>query len=339
VEGVGYVIVDKELASGRLLLMEHGSGSYSSEEDSSSSKIEKRTYAEYEPTYFNFSDSFVVNFSSKWMQDFCTRNTIGTSALHKKIRDATYIDDDTTAMSSPSLKYRTFFYGAAHWGERVSKARTSNDYIGEFYIQAKAKTDTTELFEWGKVPGEDEKKLKLRLKKPPFDMEWVDDAEFTKSDNKRIINITDTTGTHSAEIILTENNKTAILTTDDGRLFEFSVKEVTKNNKKELHVSYTELVEVTDRVFGEGFVMVDEFEGGIHLIEHGSGSYYSLENFVPNTIYKNTYGEYKPTYFEFADSFAVNFSSLWVQDICVKDKEYYLFVQWLYAYRCKNRKC
>ena len=99
VEGVGYVIVDKELASGRLLLMEHGSGSYSSEEDSGKTYIYKTTYAEYEPTSFNFSDSFVVNFSSKWMQDFCTRNKKGTSALHKKIRDATYIDDDTRAKS------------------------------------------------------------------------------------------------------------------------------------------------------------------------------------------------------------------------------------------------
>jgi len=321
VDGVGYVIVDKDLASGRLLLMEHGSGSYESEEDSSSSKIEKDTYAVYEPTQFNFSDSFVVNFSSKWMQDFCTTNKKGTTALHKKIRDATYIDDDTIATSSPSLKYETYFYGAAHWGERVSKARTSNDYIGKFYLYGEAKTNRTDMFEWGKVPGEDEHQLKTQLSRPPFDMDWVDDAEFTKSDNNRTINITDTMGDHSAEIILSEDNETAILRTDDGKKFEFSVEEVTENKKKELLVYYIELVEVTDRVMGEGFVMVDELEGGMHLIEHGSGSYYSLENFVPNTIYKNTYGEYKPTYFKFADSFAVNFSSLWVQDICVKNKD------------------
>jgi len=36
------------------------------------------------------------------------------------------------------------------------------------------------------------------------------------------------------------------------------------------------------------------------------------------TIEKSTYGVYKPTYFKFADSFAVNFSSLWLQDICAK---------------------
>jgi uncharacterized repeat protein (TIGR01451 family) len=320
VDGEGYVIVDKDLDSGRLLLMEHGSGSYESEEDSISNRIAKETYAVYKPTQFNFSDSFVVNFSSKWMQDFCTRNRIGTVVLHKKIGDATIIDDETTAKSTPSQNYRTCFYGAFHWGEIVSKARTSNDYIGSFYIQSEAETNRTELFEWGKVPGKDEHQLKTHLKEPPFNMEWVEDAEFTKSDNNRTINITDTVGNHSAEIILSADNETAVLTTDEGgEPFEFSVE--SENNGKELYVYYTKLVKVTDNVMGEGFVMVDEYEGGMHLREHGSGIYYSDETFVPSTIYKYTYAKYMPTYFKFADSFAVNFSSLWVQDICVKDKE------------------
>jgi uncharacterized repeat protein (TIGR01451 family) len=320
VDGVGYVIVDKKLVSGRLLLMEHGSGIYSSEEDSKSSRIQKDTYAVYEPTSFNFSDSFVVNFSSKWMLDFCTTNSRGTKSLHKKIRDATLIDDETIAKSTPSQSYRTTFYGAFHWGERVSKARTSNDYIGNFYVQSEAKTNRTEMFEWGKVPGMDEHQLKTHLKEHPFNMDWVDDAEFTKSDNKRFINITDTMGNHSAEIILSADNETAILKPGDGRVpFEFTV--VSQDKGKKLYVYYIKLVEVTDNVIGEGFVMVDEYVDGMHLIEHGSGSYYSDEKFVPNTIYKKTYAEYKPTYFKFADSFAVNFSSLWVQDICLKNKD------------------
>nr|CBH37570.1 hypothetical secreted protein, NosD and DUF11 family [uncultured archaeon] len=319
VDGVGYVIVDKELSSGRLLLMEHGSGYYWSEEDSSSNSIKKITDAEYEPTAFNFSDGFVVNFSSKWMQDVCARSGTGTSALRKKIRDATYIDDDTIASSSPSLKFETFFYGATHVGSISIYSKASEDYIGDFYISWGA--SSTFIFDWGDVPGLDNDDLIKHLSEPRFNMSWVtdDDVKITKSTKKHTITIS--TPEHSAKIILdTETYETAELIVDGVYTYTFNV--VKYGNT--LKVYDPELKRKPEVVSGEGFVMVDEAifqDGEIEVTEHGSGTYYSEEAFGSKTIKKSTYGEYKPTYFSFSDSFSVNLSSLWMQDICVKDKK------------------
>jgi len=319
VKGVGYVIVDKELSSGRLLLMEHGSGYYLSDEDSSSSTIKKITDAKYEPTSFNFSDGFVVNFSSKWMQDVCARSGTGTSALHKKIRDATYIDDDTTASSSPSLKFETFFYGATHVGSKSQHSKASEDYIGDFYISWGA--SSIFIFDWGDVPGPDNADLIDHLSEPKFNMPWVkdDDVEITKSSKKDTITIS--TPEHSAEIILdTETYETAELIVDGVDTYSFNV----VKHGDTLKVYDPELKRKPEVVSGEGFVMVDEAifqDGEIEVTEHGSGTYYSEEAFGSKTIEKYTYGVYKPTYFSFSDSFAVNFSSLWMQDICAKDKK------------------
>ena len=322
VEGVGYVIVDKELATGRLLLMEHGSGTYSSEEDSSSSRIHKTTHAVYEPTQFNFSDSFVVNFSSKWMQDVCARNKKGTTALHKKIRDATFIDDDSQAKSSPSLQFESFFRGATHVGSRSSGSMASEDYIGEFYISWGAATDCTYIFDWDDVPGPDNDKLIRHLSEDKFGMPWVTDAdvEITKPYNDTI-DITDPEANHSAAIILnTTTNETAKLEVAGGGNFTF----VVQKHGDTLRVYDCELARKPEEVMGEGFVMIDEAiifkDGEIVATEHGSGIYYSHEDFGKKTLDKSTYGEYKPYYFSFADSFAVNLSSKWVQDICVLDK-------------------
>ncbi|MGB3458137.1 MAG: NosD domain-containing protein [Halobacteriota archaeon] len=320
VKGVGYVIVDKELSSGRLLLMEHGSGYYLSEEDSSSSKIKKTLYAEYEPTSFNFSDGFVVNFSSMWMQDICARSTTGTSALHKKIRDATYIDDDTVATRSPSLKFVTFFYGATHVGSRSRYSRSSEDYIGDFYISWGA--SSIFIFDWDKVPGADNDTLIMHLySEDRFGMPWVmdDDVEITKSAKKDTIVIF--TPEHSAEIILdTETNETADLIVDGFYNCTFNV----EKRGDTLKVYDSEFERKPEEVIGEGFVMVDEAifrDGEIQVTEHGSGIYRSGEVFGSKTIEKETYGEYKPTYFSFSDSFSVNYSSKWMQDICAKDED------------------
>nr|CBH37855.1 hypothetical secreted protein, periplasmic copper-binding protein (NosD) family [uncultured archaeon] len=318
VKGVGYVIVDKELSSGRLLLMEHGSGYYLSEEDSSSSKIKKTTDAEYEPTSFNFSDGFVVNFSSKWMQEFCARSKTGTSALDKKIRDATYIDGETTATRSPSLKFITFFYGATHVGSRSRYSRSSEDYIGDFYISWGASTSF--IFDWDKVPGADNDKLIIHLNDSIFGMPWVtdDDVKITKPTNDTI---KISTLEHSAEIILdTETNETAELIVDGVDTYTFDVEKYGDT----LRVYDPEFERKPEEVLGEGFVMVDEAifrDGEIEVTEHGSGIYRSYEDFGSKTIEKETYGEYKPTYFNFSDSFAVNFSSMWMQDICAKDED------------------
>jgi len=255
------------------------------------------------------------------MQDFCTRNKKGTTALHKKIRDATYIDDDTKAKSSPSLKFDTFFYGATHVGSRSRYSRASEDYIGEFYISWAAITDCTFVFDWGEVPGADEDELILHLSEPRFGMPWVtdDNVEITKP-VKDTIDIS--TPEHLAEIILdTKTNETAELIVAGVEPYTFKVE---KHGKK-LKVFDCVLERKPEEVSGEGFVMVDEAifsDGGeIQVTEHGSGIYYSHEDFNSKAIEKETYGEYKPTYFDFSDSFSVNFSSLWLHDICAKDED------------------
>jgi len=53
--------------------------------------------AEYQPTTFNFSDGFGVNFSSKEVQGICSKDKKAGTAIHKEISDATSMKDDTTA--------------------------------------------------------------------------------------------------------------------------------------------------------------------------------------------------------------------------------------------------
>ncbi|MGB7001330.1 MAG: SdrD B-like domain-containing protein, partial [Halobacteriota archaeon] len=82
-------------------ITESGSGVYSSDEildletKNKTIILEKSTHAEYKPTSFNFSDSFSVDFTNKWKQDICSKNMEIDAAIHKKISDATYIDDET----------------------------------------------------------------------------------------------------------------------------------------------------------------------------------------------------------------------------------------------------
>ena len=84
-----------------LEITEHGSGIYESEEilnfgtKNKSIRLQKSTEAEYQPTSFNFSDGFSVVFTNMWMQDICSKNMVLGDAMHKKIKDATYIKDET----------------------------------------------------------------------------------------------------------------------------------------------------------------------------------------------------------------------------------------------------
>jgi len=86
-----------------LELTEHGSGIYSSDEilnlqtKNKSIMLQKSTEAEYQPTSFLFSDGFAVNFASKWTQDICAKNIIMGDAMHKKIKEVSYIKDETIA--------------------------------------------------------------------------------------------------------------------------------------------------------------------------------------------------------------------------------------------------
>ena len=124
-------------------ITESGSGLYSSDEcldletKSKNIILEKSTYAEYKPTSFNFSDSFSVNFTNKWKQDICSRNMEIDAAIHKKISDATYIDDETISRVDKDKSVMNFdssFNGSLYIGARTNDTAISETYIGEFDV-------------------------------------------------------------------------------------------------------------------------------------------------------------------------------------------------------------
>ncbi|MGB7001804.1 MAG: CARDB domain-containing protein [Halobacteriota archaeon] len=133
VSGVGYVMVDEEFSEDQMQVIEHGSGIYSSDEIFDSRGLEKRTRAEYMPTYFSFSDGFSTIYTSKWMQGICTKNKDAGTAIHKKISDASYMEDETIAATS-SMDFESYFNGSMHLGVRTSEVNISEDYIGHFYV-------------------------------------------------------------------------------------------------------------------------------------------------------------------------------------------------------------
>ena len=124
-------------------ITESGSGVYSSDEildlvtKNKSIILEKSTNAEYKPTSFNFSDSFSVNFTNKWKQDICSRNMEIDAAIHKKISDATYIDDETISRVDKDKSIMNFdssFNGSLYIGARTNDTEISETYIGEFDV-------------------------------------------------------------------------------------------------------------------------------------------------------------------------------------------------------------
>nr|QNO56922.1 hypothetical protein KMABBJJO_00001 [Methanosarcinales archaeon ANME-1 ERB7] len=133
VSGVGYVMVDEEFSDGQMQVIEHGSGNYSSDEIFDSRGLEKSSRAEYKPTYFSFSDGFSTIYTSKWLQGICTKNKDAGTAIHKKISDAAYMEDETIATKS-SMDFESYFNGSIHIGVRTSKLNISEDYIGQFYV-------------------------------------------------------------------------------------------------------------------------------------------------------------------------------------------------------------
>jgi len=142
VSGIGYMMMDKDLASGQMQVREHGSGIYSSDMIFTSDRLDKVTEAEYLPTSFNFSDDYAITFPSLWFQGICAKNIRESTAIHKKISGASSMVDDTTATKS-SMEFESSFDGSMHIGARTGGTRISEDYIGVFNI--------TELIKIGKA--------------------------------------------------------------------------------------------------------------------------------------------------------------------------------------------
>ena len=126
-------MVDEVFSEDQMQVIEHGSGIYSSDEVFDSRGLEKSTRAEYMPTYFSFSDGFSTIYTSKWMQGICTKDKNAGTAIHKKISDAAYMEDETIATKS-FMDFESYFNGSIHIGVRTSRVNISEDYIGQFYV-------------------------------------------------------------------------------------------------------------------------------------------------------------------------------------------------------------
>ncbi|NOR77251.1 MAG: DUF11 domain-containing protein, partial [Methanophagales archaeon] len=308
-----------------LEITECGSGNYKSEEilnlatKNKSIDLQKSTEAEYQPTSFNFSDSFSVVFTTRWMQDICSKNMVLGDVMHKKIKDATYIKDDTkTEMGAygTSMEFDSSFYGAAHIGTVSKDVTTSEDYIGEFEIYWATREECRYLFNWSQVPGNDSEKL-IRYLVDVLAIKWAENATITKSSDDKIIHIS--TDGRSAEIVMGANNETATVKVGAETIYVLEV----RTEDGTLKVYDCRLKEMSESVRGVGYVMVDNAlsKGQIQVVEHGSGNYSSDMVFDSHQLDKDTKAEYMPIAFNFSGDFDVNFSSMWVQGICAKNEK------------------
>jgi hypothetical protein len=308
-----------------LEITEHGSGNYKSEEilnletKNKTIGLQKSTEAEYLPTTFNFSDSFSVIFTTRWKQDICSKNMVLEDAMHKKIKDATYIKDDTIiemGAYGTSMEFDSSFYGAAHIGTVSKDVTTSEDYIGEFELFWAAKEECLYLFNWSRVPGNDSENL-IRYLVDVLAIKWAENATITKSSDDKIIHIS--TDGRSAEILMGANNETATVKVGAETIYVLEV----RTEDGTLKVYDCRLKEMSESVTGVGYVMVDNAlsKGQMQVVEHGSGKYSSDTVFDSHQLDKDTEAEYMPTAFNFSGDFDVNFSSMWVQGICAKNEK------------------
>jgi uncharacterized repeat protein (TIGR01451 family) len=306
-----------------LEITEHGSGIYSSDEilnlqtKNKSIMLQKSTEAEYQPTSFNFSDGFGVNFATKWTQDICARNIIMGDAMHKKIKDASYIKDETITEVGgyrTSMEFESSFYGAAHIGTVSKSAKTSQDYIGEFEITWAEREECRYLFNWSRVPGNDSEKL-IQFLVDVLDIKWAENATITKSVDEMSINITDDGNT--VTITIDENKKIATVKVGDEIIYVLEV----RIEDDTLNIYDCKLEKMEESVSGIGYVMLDKdlASGQMQVREHGSGLYSSDMVFESGRLDKVTEAEYQPTSFNFSDDFAITFPSLWFQGICTKN--------------------
>jgi uncharacterized repeat protein (TIGR01451 family) len=310
-----------------LELTEHGSAIYSSDEilnlqtKNKSIMLQKSTEAEYQPTSFYFSDGFGVNFATRWMQDICAKNIIMGDAMHKKIKDASYINDETITEVGgyrTSMEFESSFYGAAHIGTVSKSAKTSQDYIGEFEITWAEREECRYLFNWSRVPGNDtetDSEKVIQFLVDVLDLKWAENATITKSVDEMSINITDDGNT--ATITIDDNKKTATVKVGDETIYVLEV----RIEDDTLNIYDCKLEEMGESVSGIGYAMLDKdlASGQMQVREHGSGNYSSDMNFESGRLDKVTEAEYQPTSFNFSDGFAIDFPSLWLQSICAKN--------------------
>ena len=77
------------------------------------------------------------------------------------------------------------------------------------------------LFGWGNIPGEDSEKLANYLQKD-YDIEWVESKDIYKSDDGRIIHVSN--NKNSLKIMIDENKEKATLKINNSRIYDLKVK-------------------------------------------------------------------------------------------------------------------
>lgn len=88
------------------------------------------------------------------------------------------------------------------------------------------------MFNWNSVPGEDNEKL-IGFLQGDFDIDWAENAIITKSRDEMAISISKEE--YSAEIMMDEKKKKAILKIHDDITHELTIKE--ENNKLNIYNS------------------------------------------------------------------------------------------------------
>lgn len=93
--------------------------------------------------------------------------------------------------------------------------------MNEKSVTEETKTEEKQcLFEWDKIPGDDDQKLNDFLKKK-FNIQWVNEAEFKKISNDMTIEVSH--GENFLELQLNPDKTRVTLTIDDGRTDEYIV--------------------------------------------------------------------------------------------------------------------
>ena len=67
------------------------------------------------------------------MQDICAKDEDEGTAIHNKISDASFMNDNTIVKKA-SLEFNSSFNGSMHIGVKSKKAAISEIYIGNFNV-------------------------------------------------------------------------------------------------------------------------------------------------------------------------------------------------------------
>ena len=137
------------------------------------------------------------------------------------------------------------------------RASSAVDRLAESYNAEKC------LFRWGNIPGEDSERLANYLRED-YDVEWVESKDIYKSDDGRIIHISNTK--NSLKIMISENKEKATLNINNTRIYDLKVKkENGKLNIYEVNKNMFDIHTVSDNYKNGVDEVKDLLRRGIYL--------------------------------------------------------------------------